>query len=54
MSKVIGPTPNFITAERPALFKRICVVDYLNGFLSREQKGKSYIDVVRIQKDTGK
>ncbi|XP_058761420.1 protein SRG1-like [Vicia villosa] len=54
MSKVIGPTPSLITAERPAMFNRIGVVDYLNGFMSRKLQGKSYLDVVRIQRETGK
>ncbi|KAJ1412069.1 Oxoglutarate/iron-dependent dioxygenase [Sesbania bispinosa] len=54
MNKVIGPTPSLITPERPALFKRIGVADYYNGFLSREVRGKSYMDVVRIQNETGK
>ncbi|KAK2376029.1 hypothetical protein P8452_48154 [Trifolium repens] len=48
MSRDIGPTPTLITAERPALFKRIGVADYLNGFMLRKLQGKSYIDVVRI------
>ncbi|XP_058785842.1 protein SRG1-like [Vicia villosa] len=54
MSKVIGPTPSLITAERPAMFNRIGVVDYLNGFLSRKLQGKSFLDVVRIQSETAK
>nr|XP_027187633.1 protein SRG1-like isoform X2 [Cicer arietinum] len=52
ISRIIGPTPTLVTPERPALFKRIGVTDYLNGFLSRELQGKSYMDVVRIQKET--
>ncbi|CAK8567162.1 unnamed protein product [Lathyrus sativus] len=54
MSKVIGPTPSLITAERPAMFNRIGVVDYLNGFMSRKLQGKSYLDVVRIQREIDK
>ncbi|KAL3033075.1 hypothetical protein AAZX31_02G118000 [Glycine max] len=54
MSRVIGPAPSLVTPERPALFKRIGVADYLNGFLKRELKGKSYMDVIRIQNEIGK
>ncbi|KAL5123471.1 Protein SRG1 [Glycine soja] len=53
MSRVIGPAPSLVTPERPALFKRIGVADYLNGFLKRELKGKSYMDVIRIQNEIG-
>lgn len=45
----IGPAPNLITSERPALFKRIGVADFLRGFFSRELNGKSYLDVMRIE-----
>lgn len=51
MSRVIAPTPNLITAERSALFKTIGVADYVKGYLSRQLEGKSYLDVVRIQKE---
>jgi len=54
MSRVIGPTPNLITAERSALFKTIGVADYIKGYLSRQLEGKSYLDVVRIQKEMDK
>lgn len=47
----IGPAPSLVTSERPALFKRIGVADFLNGFFSRELNGKSYLDVMRIQKE---
>ncbi|KAM5587807.1 protein SRG1 [Rosa sericea] len=45
----MGPAPNLITPERPALFKRIGVADYFRGFFERKLDGKSYIDVMRIQ-----
>ena len=53
MNKVIGPAPSLVTTERPAMFKRIGLVDYYEGFFSRELVGKSYIDVMRIQRDIG-
>ncbi|KAF5475229.1 hypothetical protein F2P56_007059 [Juglans regia] len=43
-----GPAPSLVNAESPALFKRIGVVDYLKGFLSRKLDGKSYVDAMRI------
>ncbi|KAJ7978987.1 Oxoglutarate-dependent dioxygenase 2 [Quillaja saponaria] len=45
----IGPAPSLITPERPALFKRIGVEDYFKGFYSRELRGKSNLDVLRIK-----
>ncbi|KAK7307008.1 hypothetical protein VNO77_39692 [Canavalia gladiata] len=54
MDKVIGPVPSLVTPERPALFQRIGVADYLNGFLKRELQGKSYMDVIKIQNTIGK
>ncbi|KAK7407472.1 hypothetical protein VNO78_09423 [Psophocarpus tetragonolobus] len=48
MNKIVGPTPSLVTPETPALFKRIGVADYYRGYFSRQLKGKSYIDVVRI------
>ncbi|KAK7407473.1 hypothetical protein VNO78_09424 [Psophocarpus tetragonolobus] len=49
INKVIGPAPSLITSQRPALFKSILVEDYYKGYFSRKLKGKSYLDVVRIQ-----
>ncbi|KAM3700688.1 hypothetical protein ACJW31_05G117700 [Castanea mollissima] len=44
----MGPAPSLVKPERPALFKRIGVADYFKGFFSRELRGKSYVDAVRI------
>ncbi|KAI4313624.1 hypothetical protein L6164_026587 [Bauhinia variegata] len=44
----MGPAPSLISAERPALFRRIGVEDFFKGFLSRELKGKSYLDSLRV------
>ncbi|XP_010057201.2 protein SRG1 [Eucalyptus grandis] len=44
-----GPAPSLITSEKPALFRRIGMADYLRGLFSRELQGKSYIDVMRIE-----
>lgn len=54
LSKVLDPTPSLITPERPALFRRIGVAEYLNEFLSRELRGKSHLDVARIQNEIDK
>ncbi|XP_059623724.1 oxoglutarate-dependent flavonoid 7-O-demethylase 1-like [Cornus florida] len=45
----LGPAPSLITPETPESFKRVGVADYFRGFFSRELRGKSYIDVMRIQ-----
>jgi hypothetical protein len=52
MGIYMGPAPSLVTAERPALFRRIGVAEYFRGFYSRELSGKSYVDVMRIQNDT--
>ncbi|XP_061340689.1 protein SRG1-like [Gastrolobium bilobum] len=54
MNKIVGPVSSLVTPERPAMFKRIGVADYYNGFLSRELQGKSYMDVIRIQNEVDK
>ncbi|XP_031252146.1 protein SRG1-like [Pistacia vera] len=47
----MGPAPSLITPENPALFKRISVADYYNGYFSRELQGKSYLDGLRIKNE---
>ncbi|XP_044495141.1 protein SRG1-like [Mangifera indica] len=49
----IGPAPSLITPETPALFKTISAADYFKGFFSQQQKGKSYLDVMRVQNENG-
>ncbi|KAK6273213.1 hypothetical protein POUND7_010296 [Theobroma cacao] len=44
----MGTAPSLITPQTPALFRRIGVVDYFRGLFSRELRGKSYIDVLRV------
>ncbi|KAF8008404.1 hypothetical protein BT93_K2170 [Corymbia citriodora subsp. variegata] len=43
----MGPAPSLITSDKPALFRRIGVVDYVKGYYSRELRGKSYLNVIR-------
>ncbi|KAK2642693.1 hypothetical protein Ddye_024456 [Dipteronia dyeriana] len=50
----MGPAPSLITPETPQLFRRIGVADYFKGFFSRELRGKSYVDVMRIQNGSDK
>ncbi|KAL5774114.1 hypothetical protein ACOSP7_011671 [Xanthoceras sorbifolium] len=50
----MGSAPSLITLETPALFRRISVADYLKGFFARELRGKSYIDIMRIQNGSDK
>ncbi|CAJ2648256.1 unnamed protein product [Trifolium pratense] len=47
----VGPISSLVTPERPALFKTITAEDFLSGYLSSKIKGKSFLDVVRIQKE---
>jgi isopenicillin N synthase-like dioxygenase len=51
MGGYVGPIPSLVTPERPALFRTITAEDFLSGYLSSKIKGKSYLDVVRIQKE---
>ncbi|KAL3739747.1 hypothetical protein ACJRO7_021078 [Eucalyptus globulus] len=43
-----GPAPSLITMEKPALFRRIGMANYLRGLYSCELQGKSYLDIMRI------
>ncbi|GMJ07546.1 SENESCENCE-RELATED GENE 1, senescence-related gene 1 [Hibiscus trionum] len=45
----MGPAPSLITPQTPPLFRRIGVADYFKGYFSRELRGKSYLDVLRVQ-----
>nr|DAD37644.1 TPA_asm: hypothetical protein HUJ06_008285 [Nelumbo nucifera] len=47
------PAPSLISPENPALFRRVTVEEYVQGFLARKLDGKSYIDVMRIQNGVG-
>ncbi|GMH19422.1 hypothetical protein Nepgr_021263 [Nepenthes gracilis] len=45
----VGPAPSLISPQTPAIFKRVMVNDYYNGYFSRKLDGKSYLDHMRIQ-----
>ncbi|CDP20897.1 unnamed protein product [Coffea canephora] len=45
----MGPAPSLITAENPAIFRRISIIDYLKAFFYRELDGKSFVDALRTQ-----
>ncbi|KAK9268688.1 hypothetical protein L1049_000448 [Liquidambar formosana] len=45
----MGPASSLITAQAPALFRRIGVEEYFRGLFSRELRSKSYLDAMRIQ-----
>ncbi|KAH6834198.1 senescence-related gene 1 protein [Perilla frutescens var. hirtella] len=44
----IGPAPSLVSLQTPAKFKTISAVEYLKGLFSKELKGKSYVDLLRI------
>ncbi|KAL3739741.1 hypothetical protein ACJRO7_021072 [Eucalyptus globulus] len=48
LEEEIGPAPSLITPDKPALFRRIRVANYLRGLFSRELEGKSYLDLMRM------
>ncbi|KAI4357399.1 hypothetical protein L6164_001348 [Bauhinia variegata] len=45
--KIIGPAPSLIGPERPAKFRSIGVAEHFKGYVSRELRGKSYVDVMK-------
>ncbi|TYI21786.1 hypothetical protein ES332_A06G062400v1 [Gossypium tomentosum] len=45
----LGPAPSLLSPQTPPLFKRIGVADYFKGLYTRELRGKSYVDYLRIQ-----
>ncbi|KAK8477347.1 hypothetical protein V6N11_029208 [Hibiscus sabdariffa] len=47
----MGPAPSLITPQTPPLFKRVRVHDFYKGYLSRELRGKSYVDTLRLPLD---
>ncbi|KAE7996308.1 hypothetical protein FH972_001040 [Carpinus fangiana] len=48
----MGPAPSLVTAEIPALFRRIGVAEYFRGFYSRELSGKSYDQTAKRGEDS--
>jgi isopenicillin N synthase-like dioxygenase len=50
----IGPAPSLTTPNNPAVFKTMNVLDYHKGYLSRELRGKSYLDTLRVQNENEK
>ncbi|XP_068667302.1 oxoglutarate-dependent flavonoid 7-O-demethylase 1-like [Aristolochia californica] len=48
LKAVIGPAASLISAEKPALFKKVVVEDYIKGLYSGELKGKRLINTVKI------
>ncbi|KAM7505895.1 hypothetical protein LguiB_004799 [Lonicera macranthoides] len=51
LERNMGPALSLITQQTPAMFKRVGVADYFKGFFARKLRGKSYLDVMRIQND---
>ncbi|KAI4313620.1 hypothetical protein L6164_026583 [Bauhinia variegata] len=51
---IVGPAPSLVGPEKPAKFRSMSLAEHLNGYLSRELRGKSYLDVVRIQNEKDK
>lgn len=49
----VYPASSLISEKAPALFRRLTVEEYLSGRFARELRGKSYLDVLRIQHGQG-
>ena len=50
----LGPAQSLVTPEAPAVFRTINVTEYYRGYLSKELRGKSYLDSLRIQNNDDK
>ncbi|KAL6991346.1 hypothetical protein U1Q18_009461 [Sarracenia purpurea var. burkii] len=50
----LGPASSLITPDNPALFKTTTVADFYRGFLSRELRGKSFVEGLRIRSEAEK
>lgn len=48
MDSEIGPAPSLLTPDAPARFRRVNMAEYFRNFFARQLKGKSYLDVMRI------
>ncbi|MED6153818.1 hypothetical protein PIB30_105786 [Stylosanthes scabra] len=48
MDSLLSPAPTLVTAERPVMFKEITVADFVKAYFSKELKGKSQLDMLRI------
>lgn len=48
LDKEIGPARTLVQRQEAAKFRSLKTKDYLNGLFSRELKGKSYLDAMRI------
>ncbi|KAL1366511.1 hypothetical protein AAHE18_03G365500 [Arachis hypogaea] len=44
----LGPVSSLVTPQNPAMFKTTTVAEYRKGYLSRELRGKSYLDNFKI------
>ncbi|KAH6834199.1 senescence-related gene 1 protein [Perilla frutescens var. hirtella] len=44
----ICPAPSLVSLQTPAKFKTISAAEYLRGLFSKELKGKSYVELLRI------
>ncbi|KAJ9135940.1 hypothetical protein P3X46_033060 [Hevea brasiliensis] len=47
----IGPAPRLVTRENPARFKTMTSADYYKGYFACELRGKSYLEVIKIQQN---
>lgn len=44
----VQPAASLVNPKNPALFRRIKMEKYINGFFSHPMNGKSYLDRMRI------
>ncbi|XP_014508326.1 protein SRG1 [Vigna radiata var. radiata] len=49
MEVTIGPAPSLVTPKTPAVFRSIKVTEYYRGYLSKELRGRSHLDTMRVQ-----
>ncbi|KAL2343558.1 hypothetical protein Fmac_004843 [Flemingia macrophylla] len=44
----VNPAPSLVTPRTPLMFKAMTATAYLKGYVSKELRGKSFLDSVRI------
>ncbi|XP_057750631.1 uncharacterized protein LOC130969072 [Arachis stenosperma] len=51
INSILKPAPSLVTPETPAVFKTISCQEYYKGYLSRELRGRSYLQSMRLQNE---
>ncbi|MED6193655.1 hypothetical protein PIB30_021630 [Stylosanthes scabra] len=50
IGSMIGPAPSLVSPETPAMFRSISYEEYYHGYLSKELRGKDFVNSLKITK----